>query len=141
MKLVSTIALVATAVHCAQAAPERKLLRTGYGSDLDFSTLTESTASDISAALSSTTNLLPTGSGTSAILPSAGSLASLTAGSKVNGLAGITSLTGNTGLSSIGGLSSLGDLSSITGLSSLSLPTGSTTTGTGLSNLLDTATG
>jgi hypothetical protein len=68
MQILPTIALLAAAVQCAQAAPERKLLRTGYDSPIDFSTITGSTAGDATAALSSITNLLPS-SGTSGVFP------------------------------------------------------------------------
>ncbi|KAG2876480.1 hypothetical protein PC116_g28200 [Phytophthora cactorum] len=89
MQLFSIIALLAAAVHCVQAIPERKLLRTGYNSGLDFSTLTGSTAGGTTGTLSSVTSLLPTSSGTSGILPSTDSLSSLT-----TGIGSLTNLVG-----------------------------------------------
>ncbi|POM73075.1 Hypothetical protein PHPALM_10114 [Phytophthora palmivora] len=43
MQLISTLALLAIAVQCVLASPERKLLRSGYDTPVDFSTLTGGT--------------------------------------------------------------------------------------------------
>jgi hypothetical protein len=40
MQILSTLAVFALAVQCTVAAPERQLLRSGYDSPIDFSTLT-----------------------------------------------------------------------------------------------------
>ncbi|POM68619.1 Hypothetical protein PHPALM_15205 [Phytophthora palmivora] len=43
MQLMSTLTLLATVVQCVLASPERKLLRSGYDTPVDFSTLTGGT--------------------------------------------------------------------------------------------------
>lgn len=117
MKILSTLAIIALAVQCTLAAPERKLLREGYDTPIHFSDLaglTDITPTESSAQKYGSDTALPsvdsiTKGGT---LPSTVSLP-VTKGSGIGknvvptdlttvaGRSGMNSLTGGSGLGSI----------------------------------------
>ncbi|KAL4145926.1 hypothetical protein PRNP1_011799 [Phytophthora ramorum] len=87
MKLLSTLAFLVIAAQCTLAAPERKLLRSGYESPVDFSTLTGGGATDPTSQQQQ-----KQGDSSGAVLPGLPSVDSLT-----KGLSGITGGAGGEG--------------------------------------------
>uniref|UniRef100_H3H807 RxLR effector protein n=1 Tax=Phytophthora ramorum TaxID=164328 RepID=H3H807_PHYRM len=130
MKLLSTLAFLVIAAQCTLAAPERKLLRSGYESPVDFSTLTGGGATDPTSQQQQ-----KQGDSSGAVLPSLPSVDSLT-----KGLSGITGGAGGEGgLSKLlpSGLPSTDALSSLTkgGKNGLPVDLSKVTSGSALSSL------
>ncbi|KAF4315136.1 hypothetical protein G195_011259 [Phytophthora kernoviae 00238/432] len=165
MKVLSTLALLVVTVQYALAAsPERKLLRSGYDSPIDFSTLTggksdstqqtgdsttsggglpgiDSITKTITGGRGGLSNMLPSG------LPSTDSLTSLTKGGGLSSLTDALPIGGGSGLGSItkgltgGGKNVLPtDLTALTGKTRLTdaLPIGG---GSGLGSITKGLTG
>ncbi|KAG1686067.1 hypothetical protein DVH05_007162 [Phytophthora capsici] len=95
MNLLSTFAIFAIAVQCVTASPERKLLRSGYDSPVDFAAITGGNTA--------------THKGTDAALPALPGV-----GSIAQGLSGITGGTDSLSKLQPNGLPSTDALSSIT---------------------------
>uniref|UniRef100_H3H9Z3 RxLR effector protein n=1 Tax=Phytophthora ramorum TaxID=164328 RepID=H3H9Z3_PHYRM len=130
MKLLSTLAFLVIAAQCTLAAPERKLLRSGYESPVDFSTLTGGGATDPTSQQQQ-----KQGDSSGAVLPGLPSVDSLT-----KGLSGITGGAGGEGgLSKLlpSGLPSTDALSSLTkgGKNGLPVDLSKVTSGSALSSL------